>query len=428
MSPPATTLRQAVDGGGFTWLAGIEDTFITAPNPRTGRTLDEYELTGHYERWWSDLALLRELGVQAVRYGLPWHRLNPEKSRYSFGWAERAIERLLELGIEPVLDLVHYGVPAWLEGAFAHPDYPAYVEEYAARVAERFRDRIHAFTPLNEPRITAWYAGRLGWWPPHRRDFRGFVEVLLAVCRGIARTTAALRSACPDALIVHVDACDLYEAEEPALEQEAEFRQQLGFLALDLVSGRVGDAHPLRPWLLARGATVKELEERQEHPVALDVIGLNLYPMFSLKRVQRRRNRLRIRASYANGELVERLGALYHRRYARPLLISETASEGSVARRMAWLDASVAAVSNARARGIPIAGYTWWPLFALVAWAYREGTRPVSHYLKQMGLWDLRPDALGALERVPTKLVERYRALIAEGAAGVGSVAISRDP
>ena len=32
----------------FTWAVGIEDTFITAPHPTTGRTLDEYELTGHY--------------------------------------------------------------------------------------------------------------------------------------------------------------------------------------------------------------------------------------------------------------------------------------------------------------------------------------------------------------------------------------------
>ena len=31
----------------FQWLAGIEDTFITAASPKTGRTLDEYELTQH---------------------------------------------------------------------------------------------------------------------------------------------------------------------------------------------------------------------------------------------------------------------------------------------------------------------------------------------------------------------------------------------
>ena len=51
---------------------------------------------------------------------------------------------------------------------------PEFVAEYAARIAERFRGRIHTYTPLNEPRVTAWYCGKLGWWPPGRRGWRGF--------------------------------------------------------------------------------------------------------------------------------------------------------------------------------------------------------------------------------------------------------------
>jgi hypothetical protein len=47
----------------FWWSTGIKDTFITAPHPITGRTLDEYELTGHYDRWYDDLGLIVELGV-----------------------------------------------------------------------------------------------------------------------------------------------------------------------------------------------------------------------------------------------------------------------------------------------------------------------------------------------------------------------------
>ena len=46
----------------FWWATGIEDTFITEPWHLTGRTLDEYELTGHYERWQEDFGLVAELG------------------------------------------------------------------------------------------------------------------------------------------------------------------------------------------------------------------------------------------------------------------------------------------------------------------------------------------------------------------------------
>ena len=51
----------------------------------------------------------------------------------------------------PIVDLVHYGLPPWIDRAFLNPDYPEFVAEYASRVAERFKGRIHAYTPLNEP-------------------------------------------------------------------------------------------------------------------------------------------------------------------------------------------------------------------------------------------------------------------------------------
>ena len=60
-------LARLTSPGSFWWATGIEDTFITAPHPVTSRTLDEYELTGHYERWRDDLDLMASLGVPAAR-------------------------------------------------------------------------------------------------------------------------------------------------------------------------------------------------------------------------------------------------------------------------------------------------------------------------------------------------------------------------
>src|SRR5882672_7175716 len=168
-------LNNLTEATAFAWATGIEDTFITDPWPATGRTLDEYELTGHYRHWRGDLALMRELGVGTARYGIPWHRVNPAAGRWRWEWADRPLERMLELGIDPIVDLVHYGTPRWITGGFLHPDFPARMAEYAGRVAERFKGRVHWYTPLNEPRIAAWYCGKLGWWPPYRHGWRGFV-------------------------------------------------------------------------------------------------------------------------------------------------------------------------------------------------------------------------------------------------------------
>jgi beta-glucosidase len=404
----------------FLWATGIEDTFITAPWPQTGRTLDEYELTGHYERWREDLDLMAQLGVPAARYGVPWHRIQPAPNKWDWSFADQTLRRLIELNIEPIVDLVHYGLPPWIEDAYLNRDFPKFMAEYASRLAERFHGRIHAYTPLNEPRITAWYCGKLGWWPPFRRGWGGFVEVMLGLCRGIVMTVEALHDVDPDILCVHVDATDLYETSDESLEDEVFRRQEIVFLALDLVSGRVNEKHSLWQWLLKVGARAEDLEWFQQRAVELPVIGINLYPLFSRKILTRPKRGLRISMPYAEATIIDRLGELYWERYRAPLMISETASLGSVKRRQAWLDSSVRAVRRVRERGIPLMGYTWWPLFSLVTWAYRQGEHPPAYYLKQMGLWDIDPDPAEHLRRVSTPLVDAYRSLVAGGADAVG--------
>jgi hypothetical protein len=186
--------------------------------------------------------------------------------------------------------------------------------------------------------------------------------------------------------------------------------------------------HSLHDWLLRNGATDRDLEWFRARKVELDVVGLNMYPMFTDKRLVRTKRGVRIQMPYGGSELVERLGQMYFERYGSPVWISETAARGSVAKRRAWLDGSVEAVRRLRERGMPMFGYTWWPMFALVKWACRQGTRPPHEYLEQMGLWDLAPDASDActLRRVHTPLVDAYRELAESGGAAVGQLAIGQ--
>lgn len=420
-------IEQITAPDSFFWSTGIEDTFITAPYAKTGRTLDEYELTQHYEQWKDDIQLIASLGVPCARYGIPWHRLNPKRGKWDWKWADKPLEHLLRLGVDPIVDLVHYGLPAWIEGAFDSPDYPEYVAEYAARVASRFKGRIHAYTPLNEPRVTAWYCGKLGWWPPHLKGWRGFLRVLLQVSKGIVLTVDALRRADSSTVPVHVDATDLYLAEDPSLQEEIAKRQSIVFLALDLISGRVHEQHSLWDWLLKNGISETELLWFQEHQAKMPLIGLNMYPMFSRKVLSRSASGLRMRMPYAEAGIVQDLCKLYWERYQKPVFISEIASVGSVKRRMAWLHDSIAAVKCARENGVPVVGYTWWPLFALVTWAYRQGTHAPDYYLKQMGLWDLVSSKDKQLLRVRTPLVETYMEYISAGATTVGRLSMKEE-
>ena len=52
------------------------------PQVRPGhRALDEYELMGHYEHWREDLSLATQLGLKAMRWGVPWYKVEPEQGK-----------------------------------------------------------------------------------------------------------------------------------------------------------------------------------------------------------------------------------------------------------------------------------------------------------------------------------------------------------
>lgn len=108
----------------FIWATGIEDSFV--PQTRGHfHSLDEYELMGHYEHWREDLALVRDAGLNAVRWGVPWYRCQPEEGRFDWSWTDEVIPYIVEdLGILPIIDLMHYGCPLWLQGEFANAAYP----------------------------------------------------------------------------------------------------------------------------------------------------------------------------------------------------------------------------------------------------------------------------------------------------------------
>jgi beta-glucosidase len=106
---------------GLKFAVGIEDTFIPQTYPGR-RALDEYELTGHYERWREDLDLAASTGAEMIRYGIPWYRVNPSPDGWDWSWTDRVFDHMLSLGLTPIVDFMHYGCPLWLEREFVKPD------------------------------------------------------------------------------------------------------------------------------------------------------------------------------------------------------------------------------------------------------------------------------------------------------------------
>jgi len=54
-----------------------------------------------------------------------------------------------------------------------------------------------------------------------------------------------------------------------------------------------------------------------------------------------------------------------------------------------------------------------WSWTDQVRWSYRSSRGPLGAYLTDMGLWDLRDDGRGGLERIETPLADRFREHVA---------------
>lgn len=406
--------RSWITDGQLHFAVGIEDTFI----PQTGpgeRAVDEYALTEHYERWHDDLTLAKQTGCEFVRWGVPWYRIQPERDRWDWSWLDQVMDRFGELGLSPIVDLMHYGTPLWLDRQFDHPDYPRLVAEYGAQVAQRYSSVARDFTPVNEPMIHAQFCGEYGYWPPYLHGTEGLTRVALRIADGLRRTQNAIAEVTSgDVSFVHVDAGMRYTGDVDAPEHRDHvnrLRDQV-WLVEDLVTGQVGPEHPLAEFLLSYGAPDALLADFVAHPIRPDVVGINYYPWHSTEvfeaGVHHRGGFNDPRPVLDDG--VEGLAELLReaaRRYQAPVMITETCVTGPVEARERWLTDSLRLVQELRDTGTRIVGYTWWPLFDMYEWTYRHATGPRSDHQLSMGLWALEEQD-GRAERVATPLVEHF--------------------
>jgi len=389
---------------GLKFAVGIEDTFIAQTSPGR-RALDEYELTEHYDRWREDLDLAASTGADMIRYGIPWYRVNPAPEGWDWSWTDRVLDHLLSLGLTPIVDLMHYGCPLWLKREFANPHYPECVAEYAKRFAGRYGEEVRFYTPLNEPLLNAMYCGEDGRWPPALTGDRGFVTLVRQLARGIVLTQQVIRDALPEPVFVHVEATFRY-AGGPEHAERIHLLEHRNWLVYDLLFGRVGANHPLYGYLEENGFSGEDFAFFQEHPAEPDILGVNYYPHLTTTAFLPDGERRNI---WSGVEGIEGLIRGFHTRYKTPVFWTETSLSGPVEDRLRWLQESLKLVHRLRAEGLPLVGYTWWPLFSLVDWAYREGVKPAKDYLRHMGMYELEPNGKDGFLRVETAIVRAFR-------------------
>lgn len=130
----------------------------------------------HYHRWRDDVALMKDLGLQAYRFSIGWPRILPRGrgavNPAGLDFYSRLVDALLEAGITPFVTLNHWDIPQTLEddgGWAARSTAEAFVE-YADAVTRALGDRVKNWVTHNEPAVVAWLGYELGVHAPGLRD------------------------------------------------------------------------------------------------------------------------------------------------------------------------------------------------------------------------------------------------------------------
>ena len=132
----------------------------------------------HYHRWKEDVGLMRELGLQAYRFSVSWSRILPEGTgrvnQKGLDFYSRLVDELLANGIEPLLTLYHWDMPAALDdrGGWLNRDCADWFAEYGRVLYRALDGRVRKWVTLNEPWVVTdggYLHGALA--PGHRSRF-----------------------------------------------------------------------------------------------------------------------------------------------------------------------------------------------------------------------------------------------------------------
>src|SRR3954462_11845331 len=109
---PSLRVTEPADMLRFMFAVGIECSYpLIAGNQR----VDQLRDTGHYEMWQTDLRLLRELELRYLRYGPPIYRVWKGPGEYDWEFMDLVMHEMRRLGIVPIIDLLHFGLPDFLQ-------------------------------------------------------------------------------------------------------------------------------------------------------------------------------------------------------------------------------------------------------------------------------------------------------------------------
>jgi beta-glucosidase len=152
----------------------IWDTFARVPGAVLGGDTGDVACD-HYHRMPEDVALMRDLHLNAYRFSTAWPRVRPDggaPNRAGVDFYARLVDELLGSGITPWITLYHWDLPQALEdaGGWTNRDTAYRFADYALTLYDALGDRVPYWTTMNEPWCSAFLGYTGGQHAPGRQE------------------------------------------------------------------------------------------------------------------------------------------------------------------------------------------------------------------------------------------------------------------
>ncbi len=262
----------------------IWDTFVHTPgkiaNDETGDiTVD------HYHRYKEDVALMKELGLDAYRFSTAWTRILPEgtgtANQAGLDFYDRLVDELLKQKIEPYLCLFHWDLPQALQdkGGWTSRDTAYAFADYAQLLTRHLSDRVKVWMTHNEPWVAAMAGHFSGEHAPGLTDpltgFKALHHIFLS--HGLAAEAMRASAKQPIKVGITLNLNPVHPASGSKRDREAVKRMDTALNRLQLDPFLKGTS-PVQDFALGKILNKSIVQPGDLEKIhTLDILGINYY-------------------------------------------------------------------------------------------------------------------------------------------------------
>ncbi|MEO7802351.1 MAG: amine oxidase [Ginsengibacter sp.] len=339
-----------------------------------GNRVDLLRRTGHIQMIDKDYKNLAMFGIQTVREGIRWSKV--ERKPYSYDWSVviKMMHAAKIYGIQQVWDICHFG---FADDLF--PFHPKFANRFAELcksfvllAKELYPDDQLIITPINEVSFLSWLGGDAVGTTPYCTN-KGW-DVKYALMRAYIEGVHAMKAIDPDIKILSTE--PIVQIVPPLEPTEQEVQQAL-----------LEESYQYQCTDILCGNFCPELGGNDN---CLDMIGVNFY--YNNRWVLGYHNYLDWVKNDTRWQPLSQMLVNVFNRYQKPLIISETSHPGED--RPAWIKYIGDECIDSIRLGLPLWGVCIYPIIDRPDWDFEDRD------WHRSGLWDNYTNTDTSLDRV----------------------------